>query len=236
MVKRLLLALVLIALATGATLVATQRPTIPARLDVAPISAQKAAVLLTQSTVQVLAFGCDLSNRQGSAVLIGPGRLLTNAHVVVGSREVDLSADGFPTVVAPAPSVAKAGDVAVVAAPSIDAAGVTLAGSDPEVGDVVRVAGFPSAPLGDRPIGLKISSAEVIGTLPGAAVGEPWPLIRLSVPVQEGMSGVPVLNQQGRLAGIIIGNEVPTGQALAIPVSALRQVLDGGDVVAAACS
>lgn len=232
----MLLTLGLITAITAIAIAATARPTISARLDTTPVAATQATDLLTRSTVQLLAFGCDMSNRQGSAVIIGAGRLLTNAHVVTGSRVVDISGDGFPTVVADVPSVARAGDVAVVSASAITSGGIALAADDPHVGDSVRVAGFPSVPQGVRPPGLEITTAQVVGMLAGTDVGEPWPVLRLSVPVQPGMSGGPVLDQEGHLAGIVVGNEVPTGQALAIPVSALRQIVDSGDVVAAGCA
>lgn len=230
----MLATVILLAIASAITVAATAAPTISARLDTEPVSAQRAVDLLTESTVQLLALGCDLSNREGSGVIVGSGRLLTNAHVVAGTRLVDVSADGLPTIVATMATVAPVGDVAVVQAGGIAATGLTLAGADPQVGDQVRVAGFPSAPPGVRPPGLEIASAQVIGTLVG--VGQPWPVLRLNVMVHPGMSGGPVLDQNGHLAGIVFGNEVPTGQALAIPASALREILDGRNLVATGCS
>jgi S1-C subfamily serine protease len=233
--SRLPAAVAVLLVCTAVTVAATAQPTMSARFDIAPVSVQRATRLLTQTTVQVLALGCNLANRQGSAVIVGPGRLLTNAHVVVDSRLIDLSADDAPTVVAGVPSLAQEGDVAVVDASGISTPGLTLAPTDPKVGDPVRVAGFPSSPPGQRPVGLVITPARVIGTLAGGDVGQPAPVLRLSIAVEPGMSGGPVLDQQGDLAGIVFGNEVPTGQALAIPASALRRVLGGDDLEASAC-
>jgi S1-C subfamily serine protease len=41
------------------------------------------------------------------------------------------------------------------------------------------------------------------------------------------MSGGPVLDQRGRLAGVVFAVQSPTDDALAIPVSAVRSILRG---------
>jgi hypothetical protein len=59
--------------------------------------------------------------------------------------------------------------------------------------------------------------------------------MRLANPVRPGMSGGPVLDGSGRLAGIVFGNELPTGEALAVPVSQLRRLIGADSFVPVAC-
>jgi S1-C subfamily serine protease len=203
--------------------------TIPARYDVAPLSGADAATLLGGSTVQVMVFGCDLRRQEGTAVAVGPSRLLTNEHVVRGARVVDLATDDGPTVSDVSVGVAPAGDVATVQAPGLALTPLLLAAADPAPGDPVRLAGFPAQPVGT---GLVVESLRVVGWV---SAGQPWPVLRLSGPSRPGMSGGPVLDAAGRLAGIVFGNEVQTGQALVIPASVLRSLMQAGRFVPATC-
>jgi S1-C subfamily serine protease len=52
--------------------------------------------------------------------------------------------------------------------------------------------------------------------------------IRLDMPVTPGMSGGPVLDRSGRLAGLVYGVQSPTNDALVIPASVLRSVISAG--------
>jgi S1-C subfamily serine protease len=204
----------------AAVVACTPTHTTPASADFTPIDAQAALAALQRSTVQVMAFGCNLQRHDGTAVAIGDGQLLTNAHVVAGSRLVDIAADDAATRVGSEALVAPAGDVAVVDDPGPALPGLALAPRDPAPGSPVRVAGFPAgAP------GLTLVSTQVADYADGQPVGEPWPVMRLMASVRPGMSGGPVLDAAGRLAGIVFGNEVPDGRALVVPVSQLRKLL-----------
>jgi S1-C subfamily serine protease len=228
-------------LATGAVLVVAvvavpASATISSRYDFEPVTPQRADQLIRGSTVQLEAFGCNLQRRVGSAVAIAPGRLISNAHVVGGSRIVDVIADGYPTIVADPPTVAApGGDLGMVTAPALALPGVPVALADPFVGSVVRLGGYPSAAPGHAGPGLVVAAVRVVDYLPGSAVGQPWPVMRLSGAARPGMSGGPVLDQRGRLAGVVFGNELPTGDALAIPASVLRRLLAARSFVPAGC-
>jgi S1-C subfamily serine protease len=210
-------------------------PTISARADFQPISAERAARVLRDSTVEVQAFGCDLQRRDGSGVAVAPGRVLTNAHVVRASRLVDVATDTGPTAEADVPAVASAGDVAEVSG-DLRVPALELSPRDPGPGASVWVAGFPSSGAPSSGPGLVVATERVIGSAPGGPFGQPWPVLRLSGGVARGMSGGPVLDSSGRLAGIVFGDEIPTGQALAIPASALRRALSASPLVPSACS
>jgi S1-C subfamily serine protease len=222
------------ATAGGALMVAivigTPTRTTPAGADFAPIDAQAALAVLTRSTVQVMAFGCNLDRNDGTAVAVGGGLLLTNAHVVAGSRLVDIVPNDAATQAGGEPLLAPAGDVAVVSDPGPALPTLALATQDPPPGSPVRVAGFPAgAP------GLAIVATQVTDYADGAELGEPWPVMRLQAEVRPGMSGGPVLDAAGHLAGIVFGNELPDGRALAIPASRLRRLLAANAFTPTSC-
>lgn len=213
-----------------ATVLGWASPTISGRADFAPITADRARQLLAAATVQLDVFGCDLQRREGTAVAISADRLLSNRHVVERSRLIDVNPDRGPTAEARLPSVATAGDVAEVDVPGIDLLGLRLSAADPVAGSPVWIAGFAS-----QSPGLVIQRQRVVAVVAGAPFGQPWAVLELSRGVRQGTSGGPVLDASGHLAGIVFGDEVPTGQALAIPASALRALLAASAFVPSRC-
>jgi hypothetical protein len=147
---------------------------------------------------------------------------------------VDLVADGYPTTASPTWAVATAGDVATVSAPLTGVPTIGLAPTDPKIGSTVLLGGYPHA-AGQQDPGLVIDQMSVVGFLAGSEIGEPWRVLRLSGSARQGMSGGPVLDASGHLAGILFGNEIPTGNALVIPASALRSLLRADAFVPSGC-
>jgi S1-C subfamily serine protease len=75
--------------------------------------------------------------------------------------------------------------------------------------------------------GLVVAAAHVVDDAGGT--------MRLDTPVTPGMSGGPVLDRSGRLAGLLYGEQSPTNDALVIPVSVLRTVIDAGLSAGSSC-
>lgn len=205
-------------------------PTVSARLDVAPLSDSEAAQRLDKATVELLVLGCDLSLRQGTAVALNRGALgsalVTNQHVVGTFRSLDVSEDGFRPAAASSAAVLPGADVALVTAGGLGLAPLDLAPDDPRPGDPVRFAGYPhDAAAPSLPDGLVVDSARVVDY-----VSSPSPLMRvmrLNAQAVPGMSGGPVLDRGGRVAGLVFGVQSPTDDTLAVPASVLRQLLAG---------
>jgi S1-C subfamily serine protease len=230
---RLVVRVLVVAVAVVAVQAGMVTPTLSARLDVLPISAATAERLLERATVEVNALGCDLSLRQGTAVVVAPDRVLTNEHVVGRFRSVDVSADGRPVIAASLVLASSAADVAVVDAGGLALGPLPVAPEDPLPGEPVRVAGFPHddhSIVGSTtaPDGLVIAPTTVVDYVDGGAMALPGVVMRLAAGVLPGMSGGPVLDRMGRLAGLVFGEQSPTGDALAIPASELRAVLAAG--------
>ena len=213
-------------------------PTVSARLDIAPLSDSEAAQRLDKATVELLVLGCDLSLRQGTAVALNRGTygsaLVTNQHVIGTFRSLDVSEDGFRPAAASSAAVLPGADVAVVTAGGLGLAPLELSPDDPRPGDPVRFAGYPhDAATPSLPDGLVIDSARVIDYVsspspsPSPSPAPVMRVMRLNAQAVPGMSGGPVLDRGGRLAGLVFGVQSPTDDTLAVPVSVLRRLLAG---------
>jgi len=61
-------------------------------------------------------------------------------------------------------------------------------------------------------------------------------VMRLDAHIGPGMSGGPVVDSPGRLAGVILGTEAPSDYTVALPVSAVRILLgQAGSARAESC-
>jgi len=204
-------------------IVAWATPTLAPLLDITPLPADRATALIRHSTVQILAFGCNLQRHDGSGVAIAPDRVLTNAHVVAGSRLIDLVPDGRPTTVAQPPGVAGGADVASLGADGLNLPTLALASADAPPGAEVRLAGFPAAAGSGSD--LVIDDERVLDYVAGRPLGQSGRVMRLVGSARPGMSGGPVVDAAGAVVGIVFGDEIATGHALVIPASVLRGLL-----------
>ena len=202
---------------------ATAAPTIPSGFDYQAMPRQQVDRILTSATVKLVALGCDLSIRNGTAVAVGSGRLITNKHVVDGSRQVDAIPDVGPFTPGVTLVSQSRVDVATVRTPGLNLQGIPLAVADPSRGAPVTIAGYPGQE------NLTIGTGKVVDYVDGATVGQAVPVMRLAAVARPGMSGGPVLDGRGHLAGLLFGAQTPSGYVLAIPASALRALLERPD-------
>ena len=174
---------------------------------------------------------------EGSGFVVAPGRVMTNAHVVAGTRHVDVyladSVQPYPaTVVVFDPET----DVAVLAVPDLLAPALRL-GPELRRGDDAVVAGFPA----DGP--LQASAARVRGRI--RAVGEDIygvgsverDVYALRAEVRSGNSGGPLLDAEGRVVGLVFAASVDdpsTGYALT--PDEVRPALDASRTTSATVS
>lgn len=204
------------------TFVGAAAPTTPGSVDFLPIDRDDAQALLRAVTQRVMSFGCAAANN-GTAVELEDGSLVTAAHVVNGTRLINVIPDLGPTAVARA-MVVTGHDVAVLEGAGATGKGLRLAGEDPEHGTRVLVAGFPHGQLS-----LSVGSATVDGYVDGRTVGQPpGRVLRLRHAATTGMSGGPVLDAAGRLAGIVVATRRGAAETYVIPASTLREALAAG--------
>ena len=159
----------------------------------------------------------------GSGFAIGPRTVITNAHVVDGGTEVDLvSWDGDATTSTDI-EVAVRNDLGrLTTSDEVPAEPLELADRPARRGDEVTVVGFPH--------GGQITveeGVEVVDLVDGASFDEQGEILVLDTrTVRQGSSGGPVLDERGRVVGVVFAVEIATQHALAVPVASLQELLD----------
>ncbi|MGB3773140.1 MAG: MarP family serine protease [Rhodococcus sp. (in: high G+C Gram-positive bacteria)] len=144
---------------------------------------------------------------EGSGFVIGPGRVITNAHVVAGTSSVAVDTNAGPLdaeVVLFDPSV----DIAVLNVPSLDAAVLPFATDRAASGTDAVVLGYPgggpytASPARVRET-LNLSGPNIYRT--GTVDREVY-TVRGSI--RQGNSGGPLVGTDGRVLGVVFGAAV----------------------------
>jgi len=132
----------------------------------------------------------------GSGVRVADGLVLTNHHVVDGCPSIRIGdARQAATALASDPDA----DLALVRSEGSGSGMVAISpAASAELGEPVVAAGFP---LGDVLGSLNVTTGTVSAD---SGVGGNRGVFQLTAPVQPGSSGGPVLDQGGRLLGIVV--------------------------------
>jgi S1-C subfamily serine protease len=173
-----------------------------------------------QFTVRVRNLSCE-GLGTGSGFVVDESTLVTNRHVVAGADMLEIDTwDGQRFEVAAA-AVGVLGDVAFV---SVDGALPVSANLDGEAdpGSDIAAVGYPQGGP------FTLSRGVVIDHVAGEEFGVEGPVARISAEVQPGNSGGPLLDERGRVAGVVYAIEIATGHGLAIPMETVRALLDRG--------
>lgn len=200
----------------------------PIRLDVLHVtSAERVA---RQLTVRVRARACGRL-ATASGVAVGPRLLVTNRHVVQGAEVLELNHwDGTRARARPT-GLAVADDLALVRVSTRLPAVARLAPVDVDEQTEVLVVGYPD---GGRQT---VERGEVVEYARLRSPADASPVIRMAVDIAPGNSGGAVVDRTGALAGVVFGVETGTDYGLAIPASAVADLLDdGGTAAPAGCS
>ncbi|MHA7650123.1 acid resistance serine protease MarP [Mycobacterium sp. ML4] len=145
---------------------------------------------------------------EGTGFVISPERVMTNAHVVAGSSNVSLQANGKnfdATVVSYDPQV----DIAILAAPGLPSAPLVFDDTPAKTGTDVVVLGYPgggnftATPARIREV-IKLSGPDIYRS-PQQVTRDVY-TIRANV--EQGDSGGPLINLDGRVLGVVFGAAV----------------------------
>ena len=168
------------------------------------------------STVQVTGQGCG-GVSSGTGFVTEPGFVVTNAHVVAGTRDLRVR-DASGEYPARAIFVDSDVDLAVLRAPDLDAPAIRWIGRPAERGDAGATLGFPG---GQRQMEVKPAAVRSRSTATGRDIYGRGSVTRevltLSADVQRGDSGGPFVARSGRVAGVVFAAaaaEPGTGYAL----------------------
>ena len=171
-----------------------------------------------QITVRVRNLTCE-GVATGSGFAIDRHTLVTNRHVVAGAERLEVdTADGRTLEVSTA-RVGVLGDVAFVTIDGTLPVSADLSGTAAQGADIAAV-GYP---LGGP---FTITRGVVIDRIDGFDFNVPGEIVRISAEVQPGNSGGPLLDRNGRVAGVVYAIERATGLGLAIPMDTVNALID----------
>jgi S1-C subfamily serine protease len=182
-----------------------------------------------EMTVRIRTTGCgELAT--GSGFAVGDGLIVTNRHVVEGAREVSLNTWDGGSFDARVLGADYGDDLALIRVDAALPTSAMLAPDDPEPDTAVMAVGFP---LGGQQT---VARGAVVDYARLRRADGPQ-ILRLSAEIWPGNSGGPLLDDSGRVVGVVFAIERATDLGLAVPVSQLRQMLDAGApaTVPAAC-
>ena len=172
-----------------------------------------------RSVVTVDSQRCERPNRtHGLGLLVGDGLVLTAGHTVEGDLR-DLTVDGQPAEVV---LIDRNSDLAIVAAPLSPPRERTdtpsLSALRPE--NLVLI-----GPDGPRDVHVDSRETLVIEHVSDRATYR-REVVVFTPGVAEGSSGTPLVDAQGRLAGVVILDDETNGQGIAADVTEIATLLD----------
>ena len=185
-------------------------PDEPAAPVQAPDSAEAAAATRSaeHSTVEVSGSGCNRGFvNQGSGFVVDDDLVITNAHVVAGTREQSLQFDGTQVpahVVAFDPDL----DIAVLRARHLGLAPLPLLEGEAKRGDVGAVLGYPG---GGHLLAEAAAVRAVIEPVGRNIYGDGQVQRRIyevQATIRSGNSGGPFVLASGRVAGLVFASSV----------------------------
>ncbi|WP_104167226.1 MarP family serine protease [Cryobacterium sp. N22] len=191
-----------------------QSPALPeAQLDSAALDTAAASVL--RITGNAVACG---QSQSGSGFVVAPERVMTNAHVVAGVTEAVVEVPGAGALTGDIVYFDPVDDLAIIAVPGLAAAPLTLQG-DLAVNSEGVSLGYPfGGPFDSDPARVMSVGSMLVADIYGQSPTD-RAVYTLAADVQQGESGGPLLNVDGRVAGVIFAkaaNTANVGYALAM--------------------
>ncbi|GAA1873368.1 serine protease [Myceligenerans crystallogenes] len=171
--------------------------------------------------VRIRNVGCDELST-GSGFAVGDHTLITNRHVVANSDNLQVSTyDGRDIEVGTAATAGLA-DLAIVRTREELPSFPELARRDPEQGDEVMIAGYPSG--GE----LTITSGRVVGSTRDPLHANLGEVLVTDAKVEPGSSGSAALDTRGRVIGVVYA-KTAEDDSLLVPISTVREMLADAD-------
>jgi putative serine protease PepD len=196
------------------------------------LSSATAESIYAQVSPGVVTITSVVGNGQaiGSGVVLDTkGDILTNAHVIAGARQMQVTLSTGQTVPATLVGSNSAADLAVIriSVPASSLHPVTLGNSDGvQVGDTVYAIGSPFGLSGTLTEGIVSNLNQGGAVSTGASLSG---LIQTDAAINPGNSGGPLVNAAGQVIGINNSIESPVngnvGVGFAIPINQVKQLL-----------
>jgi S1-C subfamily serine protease len=172
-------------------------------------------------TVRLMKVGCD-GVFAGSGIVVDRRTVVTNRHVVEGAQRVEVTTwDGDSLAVASVEQ-ATGPDLAIVhLAQDAPTVAPGLAPHDPAVDQHLHLVGYAD---GKAP---RMNNGVVERYLNDKQFDPSGRVVEMSGNVIPGNSGGPIVDDHGRIAGVVFGWEYRTGWVVGVPVARLRVLLHG---------
>jgi len=196
-------------------------------LRAAPVRAARTSV------VRISGYACGLGV-EGSGWIVGPGLVVTNAHVVAGIDRPEVDRRDGNGVEARVVSFDADNDVAILRVPALE--GRPLEFADPERGEPAALLGFPgNGPFRATPVRMgraaKIGVRDAYGRF---RLGRT--VVALRGNVEAGNSGGPVVNSDGMVIATIFGAREGSNDGYAVPNGQVSNALaNAGPPLDTAC-
>jgi S1-C subfamily serine protease len=140
---------------------------------------------------------------EGSGFVFAPHRILTNAHVVAGTREVEVQVSDTQSLPARVVLFDPNRDVAVLDVPALGAAALRFTGTDAKQGDPALVLGYPE----NGPFTVRSARVRAKSTVGGTNIYGNHSVRRsiysVRAIVRSGNSGGPLLADDGTVLGMV---------------------------------
>lgn len=181
----------------------------------------------SQSVVQIVgsATACNYTS-EGSGFVVDGGLVVTNAHVLAGVATPTLLARDGQAVTGDVVYFDQTLDIAVVSAPDLDLAPLTVDEGEVAAGTTVSFMGYP----GGGAFQSKPATVQGLGFTQtiDAQTGETNPsrmVYQLAADVQQGNSGGPVLTEDGDVMAMIFAKATSGQSGYAVPASSINGAL-----------
>ncbi|AUI49889.1 MarP family serine protease [Arthrobacter crystallopoietes] len=175
------------------------------------------------------AFQCG-QNQTGSGFVIAPDRVMTNAHVVASVNEPVVEIPDGRVLPGRVVHFDPVHDIAVLAVEGLDVRPLPV-GEELADGTLAAFQGYPAGgPFQSQPATVQGLSTVLVQNIYGADPEE-LEVYTLAADVEQGNSGGPLLDQDGRIAGLVFAkatDDVPVGYALSL--DEIRPVIDNAMV------
>lgn len=195
-------------------------------LELPEVAATSVLRRAQQITVRIRALGCDQLGL-GSGFVLPGNVVVTNRHVVAAPKEVSVNTWDGTSLRAEVSGTAIDSDLAILQlADDVDLPVAELRTDPVEPGEPVIVVGYP----GGGPA--TVSTGEVVSLIDGEMLGEPADVIRVDAEISQGNSGGPLLDDAGKVVGVVFAVDVGSGDGLVVPIDTLLDRLDGRELAA----
>jgi S1-C subfamily serine protease len=192
---------------------ATPAPVPDASVDTPALNQAAASVLKIAGT----AFQCG-QNQTGSGFVIAPDRVMTNAHVVAGVNEPIVEIPDGRVLPARVVHFDPQHDIAVLAVEDLKLQPLAVGDVLPN-GSLAVFHGYPAGgPFQSHPATVQGKSTVLVQNIYGADPSK-LEVYTLAANVEQGNSGGPLLDQEGRISGMVFAkatDDVPVGYALSL--------------------